>query len=140
DGTKDVVDTTKKMADETEKAFKGALEIKSPSGVFEKDGGHITEGVTLGINNGTPKVVETMNKLVKAMLLPFANISAEFQKIGGYAADGMNIGLKDGEAKVMATARGLANNVAVTMRNALDTHSPSKVTTKIGKDTGDGLA
>ncbi|AMQ06727.1 tape measure protein [Sporosarcina psychrophila] len=140
EGTKDVVEASKKMATETEKAFKGAMEIKSPSGVFKRDGIHITEGVALGINDGTPKVVETMNKLAKAMLLPFANISAEFQKIGGFAADGLNIGLNNGASKVMATARNLANNVAAEMRNALDTHSPSKVTTEIGKDTGDGLA
>jgi len=140
DGTKGVVDATKKMATETEKAFKGAMDINSPSGVFKKDGVHITEGVSLGIDTGTPKVVATMNKLVKSMLLPFANISAEFQKVGGFAADGLNVGLNNGSAKVMATARGLANNVAATMRNALDTHSPSKVTTEIGKDTGDGLA
>ena len=140
EGTKGVVDATKKMADETEKAFKGAMEIKSPSGVFKRDGVHITEGVALGINDGTPKVVVTMNKLVKAMLLPFANISAEFQKIGGFAADGMNVGLNNGAPKVMATARNLANNVAVEMRKALDINSPAGATIAIGEFTGQGLA
>ncbi|KAA0941622.1 tape measure protein [Sporosarcina sp. ANT_H38] len=140
DGTKDVAEASKKMATETEKAFKGAMEIKSPSGVFKRDGVHITEGVVLGINDGTPKVVLTVNKLVKAMLLPFANISADFQKIGGFAADGLNVGLNNGSSKVMATARGLANSVASEMRRALDINSPAGETIAIGEFTGQGLA
>lgn len=140
DGTKDVAKATEDMAKQAEEAAKKKLEINSPSKVFADIGEGVPEGVVVGVDKGTPKVVETMNKLVKAMLLPFANISAEFQKIGGFAADGLNIGLNNGASKVMATARNLANNVAAEMRSALDTHSPSKVTTKIGKDTGDGLA
>ncbi|WP_438310794.1 tape measure protein [Sporosarcina sp. FA9] len=140
EGTKEVTDATRKMAEDAEQAFRDSLLIKSPSGVFKKDGVHITEGVSKGVEEGIPKVVATMKKLHTAMIEPFANIAEEFQKIGGFAGDGLTLGLKNSESKVMATARNLANNVAATMRSALDTHSPSKVTTEIGVDTGTGLA
>ena len=140
DGTKDVAKATEDMAKQAEEAAKKKLEINSPSKVFADIGEGVPEGMVVGVAKGVPKVIESMNKLFKAMLLPFANISAEFQKIGGFAADGMNIGLNNGAPKVMATARNLANNVAVEMRKALDINSPAGATIAIGEFTGQGLA
>ncbi|WP_342505862.1 tape measure protein [Sporosarcina sp. FSL K6-2383] len=138
-GTKDVAEAAEKMAGETEKAFKGALDINSPSGVFEKFGINITEGADKGIKNGTPPIILTMQNLVKSMKDQFKDIYSDFVKIGNDTTAGLNQGLIAGQVKVMATARGLANNVAATMRKELDIHSPSRVTTKIGSQTGAGF-
>lgn len=138
-GTKDVAEASKKMADETEKAFRGALEIKSPSGVFKGFGDNITEGAKLGVTEGTPAVVKTMQELSTAMKKPFLNFSSEFSTIGTNTTNGLNQGLIAGQGKVLATARGIASSVATTMRKELDIHSPSRVTTKIGSQTGAGF-
>ncbi|MET3658388.1 tape measure protein [Sporosarcina psychrophila] len=137
---KDVEKSVTDMAKGTAEAAKKELKVNSPSKVFADIGEGVPEGMVVGVDKGAPKVIESMNKLFKAMLLPFANISAEFQKIGGFAAEGMNIGLNNGAPKVMATARNLANNVAVEMRKALDINSPAGATIAIGEFTGQGLA
>lgn len=138
-GSKDVAEATKAMAIGAEKEFTEAMQINSPSKVFEGHGGNITDGTKLGIENGTPAVIQTTKELAKSMIEQFKGIKEDFIKIGQDVAAGVDQGIKAGSDKVMATARNLANNIAIVMRKELDIHSPSKETTKIGKQTGEGV-
>lgn len=92
------------------------------------------------LNDGADSHVRVMEALSRDLLTPFDNTPSQFESIGRDAMSGFNRGLSAGEAQVMATARRIANSAAETMRRALDTHSPSKVTMEIGEDVGEGLA
>lgn len=89
---------------------------------------------------GTTPQIALMRSLASRLTSPFNSTPAQFRLIGINAMAGLSSGLNAGRARVMATARGIANSVASTMRRALDIHSPSRVTMKIGKYAGEGLA
>ncbi|WP_342512250.1 tape measure protein [Sporosarcina sp. FSL K6-1522] len=91
------------------------------------------------LKEGASPQVKVMTTLAKDLLTPFKNTPTQFQTIGKDAMAGLNRGLTSGEAQVMATARRIANSAANEMRKALDIHSPSRVTTKIGEQTGEGV-
>lgn len=138
-GAPDTVDAAVKMADDTMKETKSALGTNSPSKEFTTIGESVPEGMTLGINNGTPKAIEAAKKLATELLKPFDKTPADFRDIANNAMLGFNEGLNNRRGQVLATARSIANQVAQTMRKALDIHSPSRVTRKIGNETGEGL-
>lgn len=89
---------------------------------------------------GADSNVQVMRTLAINLISPFNNTPSQFETIGRDSMAGLNSGLMAGQAQVMATARSIANSVANTMRNALDIHSPSRVTEKIGEYTAQGLA
>lgn len=91
------------------------------------------------LKSGTAPQVQVMKTLAKDLLSPFDNTPKHFETIGKEAMAGFNSGLNAGKAQVLATATSIANQAAQTMRKALDIHSPSRVTRKIGNETGEGL-
>ncbi len=60
--------------------------------------------------------------------------------VGRSAMSGLNAGLNAGSGAVLATANRIANQVAATMRKALDINSPSKVMAEVGRWIPEGLA
>ncbi|MTD30156.1 tape measure protein [Planomicrobium sp. YIM 101495] len=67
EGIKDATNSSKKMADETTKAAKAALDSHSPSRVFKAIGGDVTDGLALGINDGTAKVIQAIQKMFQSV-------------------------------------------------------------------------
>ncbi|MEX3715762.1 tape measure protein [Cytobacillus horneckiae] len=68
EGTDKAKTASKNMADETTNAAKNALEINSPSKVFQRLGSGITEGLVLGINQGSNSVMQSVQKMFKSIL------------------------------------------------------------------------
>ncbi|WP_203334362.1 tape measure protein [Planococcus beigongshangi] len=66
-GIKDATNASIKMADDTTKAAKAALDSHSPSRVFKGIGGDVTDGLALGINGGTAKVLQAIQKMFSAV-------------------------------------------------------------------------
>lgn len=66
-GSPKAENASKSMADDTTKAAKSALGVRSPSTVFREIGTNITEGLVLGINSGTSKVTQAIQKMFKAV-------------------------------------------------------------------------
>ena len=60
--------------------------------------------------------------------------------IGTNMAAGMARGIAAGAGSVMGAAKSLAEKASATIKGALDIHSPSRVTHKLGKHTGQGFA
>lgn len=140
-GTPQSEDAAREMAQATENAAREASETRSPSRVFERIGGDLTAGMTLGINNGTAKVVSTAKKLSVSIIRQYNGMRGQFQGIGSNAMAGLNAGLNAGSGRVMATARRIANNAAATMKRALRIHSPSRVfRDDIGKMLPEGIS
>lgn len=139
EGIPDIEEAGKNMAKAAEDATRKESETNSPSRVFERIGIDQADGLALGITNGTPEVIAAAKKLATETLKQFNDLPAEFRGIGNDSMAGFNNGLVSRSGEVLATARNIANNVARTMKSALRIHSPSKVTTQIGEDTGEGL-
>lgn len=139
DGTPEAIRAVGEMAEKSIDEAKKTLDVNSPSKEFTAIGESVPEGMTLGISNGTSQAVESAKKLATDILKPFDGTPAAFEQIGKEAMTGFNKGLNANSGAVLATANSIALNVASTMRNALDIHSPSRVTNKIGKQTGEGF-
>ncbi|MCR6116632.1 tape measure protein [Salipaludibacillus agaradhaerens] len=77
-GSKNAENSSKQMADDTTDAAKKALGVNSPSRVFMDIGTNVTEGLVLGINNGTSKVIQAVQKMFDFVL---KSSDQSFQKI-----------------------------------------------------------
>lgn len=150
-GAKDVLDAVKKMLksveDDSRKMFDDLLKgydksvkdieisLKKLSVVTQTSMNNMLTRLRSGANSQT----NAMKLLSKGLVSPFNNTQSQLAKIGRDAMSGLNIGLNSRRGAVLATARSIANSVASTMRRALDTHSPSRVTMGIGEDAGQGV-
>lgn len=70
----------------------------------------------------------------------FLGLPSDLRSIGYNASIGLANGINSGASAAISAANRLANSIAATMRNALEVHSPSRVTTEIGEYTGIGAA
>lgn len=71
----------------------------------------------------------------------FNELPGQMQNVGANAMLGLQRGLNGSAGRVMSTARAIANNVAATMRQALQINSPSKVMDKeVGRWIPEGVA
>ena len=83
--------------------------------------------------------------LHKPVKMTAPDLSAAQAAAGKARADGANIsaglasGIEAGKGAVVAAAADVANAAAAAMAHAVQTHSPSKKTQKIGKDTAQGF-
>ncbi|MGL5718022.1 MAG: phage tail tape measure protein [Paraclostridium sp.] len=74
-----------------------------------------------------------------AITSAFRSCASQMYSIGVQMGAGLRNGLASQSASIIATANSIANNVAKTMRQALDIHSPSRVTAEIGSYAIQGL-
>jgi|GEM_PF-2434874 len=95
------------------------------------------------MNKALSSGMRTANSIVREGVRVLNNTMStlrdSFHFAGLNAMRGLNQGLLNGRAQVMNTARNIANDVAKTMRQALDINSPSRVMMEIGKFAGEGL-
>lgn len=64
----------------------------------------------------------------------------DLKSVGSDIIQGLIGGIMGKAGELYAKAKEIANKIETTIRNALDTHSPSRVTHAIGADVGEGLA
>ena len=140
EGTPGVEKATGDMAKAGIESAKDELEISSPSRVFVGMGDGITEGLAVGIDSGTNKVIDTMESLLAKMIASFDSIEDDFETIGENAMAGLDAGLEGRRSLVMTTAKNIANEIVRTMEAALDIASPAGATMIIGEQIGEGLA
>ena len=69
-----------------------------------------------------------------------SGLPSDLRSIGYNASIGLANGINSGASAAISAANRLANSIESTMRSALQVHSPSRVTTKIGEYTGIGAA
>lgn len=93
------------------------------------------------LRSGGNAQLNTMRSLARSMPTPFNSLPGQMRSIGLNAMSGLNSGLNAGSGHVMSTARGIANRVASTMRQALKIHSPSRLMRDdVGKWIPEGIA
>jgi len=115
------------LAEDLGLCFETVLGINSPSRVFMGYGENIVEGLCKGIENLQDRPTRSLERLSTAMERVYTRSERTFQNIGHDIMRGLNQGLLNGENSVMNTANRIANNIARTMRQALDINSPSRV-------------
>lgn len=106
----------------------------------------IKETFENAFKNLTQSVENSMNDTLNRIRDVCSNINQEFNRLSsdlhnaGYNAGiGFYNGLSSTQGSIYSLASYIANNVANTIRSALDIHSPSRVTKSLGAFTGEGF-
>lgn len=87
------------------------------------------------MSNVVQSIQSAMNKAVSAM----NNASGQARTAGYNMGVGFYNGLSSMSGSIISLAQSIADRAAAVMRAALQIHSPSRVTTKIGEFFGEGL-
>lgn len=96
----------------------------------------INSAVTSGMSQVVSAVQNAMQQAVSAM----NSAAGQAQAAGANMGAGFLAGLNSMAGAIIGRAQSIANAAAAAMRSALRIHSPSRVTTKIGSYTGEGMA
>ena len=106
----------------------------------------VTEHGTSGMNRFTKAVDSGMNQSrekvargISGMVSLVSAMQPQFYSSGYHASMGLANGINAGAGAAIAAANRVANQVSATMRSALQVHSPSRVTKKIGGYTTEGF-
>ena len=100
------------MANDTVKATKGALDIHSPSRVYEGIGENIDQGLIKGIGNHRQQVISTINALCTTILTNSrTQLSlAAWEEIGRRIPTGITSGINKGNTSVVNAVQRIAQN------------------------------
>lgn len=96
----------------------------------------VRQAVDSGMNQSNASVVRGG----AAMTASLRSLRSSFYNSGYYASAGLAQGINAGAGAAISAAQRLADRVASAMREALQVHSPSKVTMQIGEYAGIGVA
>ncbi|SDB96279.1 tape measure protein [Shouchella lonarensis] len=131
------MDKTRRKVETSLKAMVSTFkqQVTMMSTVVKQGMMRVTQAVTLGML----KSLATLRKYLRLMVSAARSIRAQMMSAGVYAMSGFQAGLNARAGGVYATARRIANNVASTMRRALQVRSPSRVMMGIGEFVGEGL-
>lgn len=127
-------------ANKLDESYRHALGIHSPSRVMIENGAYVIAGLTKGIEENENLAVDAMRKVSLGIIDSLNSFPIVMEEIGNNAMIGFNNGLQSEGNNAIVTANNIANQVAETMRKALEIHSPSRVMEKIGGYVGEGLA
>jgi len=141
DLTPELLKEATKMAENMGISVKELLGINSPSRVFKGYGNNIIQGLVQGLHELRSEPTDRLQTLARNMQRIYNSSQRDYATIGRDIVSGLNEGLLNREGTVMATAQRIANNIARTMRQALDINSPSRVMREqIGRHIPSGVA
>lgn len=95
---------------------------------------------TREIDSGMGRAKNSASQGRNGIRSSLSGLPSDLRNIGYNASIGLANGINSGASAAISAANRLANTIATTMRNALEVHSPSRVTTEIGEYTGIGAA
>jgi len=136
----DAIREARGMMDGVNDAAADAIGYNSPARVYVEYGESIVQGLYNGIEALQSRPVDAIESVASSMERVYNRSERGYQTIGRDIIRGLNQGLLNGENSVMNTANRIANNIARTMRNALDINSPSRVMREqIGRFIPEGI-
>lgn len=97
-------------------------------------------GVVNAISVGLTNAVSIIRSMVGNISGAFKTLTGQLMQAGRDAVQGFINGVRAKMGEALASARQMAQQVASTVKSALDIHSPSRVMKKLGKHTADGFA
>lgn len=113
--------------------------INSPSTVFKEIGMYCVFGFNEGIEENKDSSLWAIENLSENIFSKFSEIGTRFAQIGIDAMNGLYDGLSSVEGDLYHKSKEIADNIANTIRSALDINSPSKVMFKLGDYTMQGF-
>lgn len=118
-----------------------ALEEHSPSKAMKRLGEYAVEGYNIGIGSSESKRSTTniISSYVGNILGEFSKVIDPLKRIGVDAMKGLNSGLESMEDSIYVKAGNIAGNVAKTVMDSLEIHSPSRVMFRLGDYTMQGF-
>lgn len=140
DNADKVADQAESMANDTVKATEEALDIHSPSKVYQRIGENIDQGLIQGIGNRRQQVINTLNILCSTIIANGRSqiSTSTWEDIGRRIPEGMTQGINNGSSSVVSAVERLARNAVEAARRELDIHSPSKKFEYMGEMSGEG--
>ena len=141
DLTPKLLEEATEMADNLGITVKELLGINSPSKVFKGYGENIVQGLVQGLIAFQDRPINRLQSISRNMERVYHHSNRDYTAVGRDIMTGLNQGLLNGESATMSTARRIANNIAQTMRQALQINSPSRVMREqIGRFIPEGVA
>lgn len=111
----------------------------SPSKAFQESGKDSIDGYVLGLTENEKNITQTITKIANNLLSKFKELLTPMYDIGVNAMQGLYNGLASMEGTLYAKAQSIADNIAKTIKSALDIHSPSRVMAELGVYTMQGF-
>lgn len=141
-----LTDNLNKVADTDFKGFKLKSDtiFKQFSNTVKSSLDNTVKISNIGMNNMLNafkiklSVILSTTKSMMSSVVKATDIRGRMQYMGAMAGNGFMWGLESRRGAILWTAQSIANQVAYTMRRALDIHSPSRVLKKIGIQSGEG--
>ena len=114
--------------------------LTARASTFKMIGSKFSSQLSSGIKSGKSSVSSASNSLVSGASKKLRSHYDSFNSAGKYLAQGFANGIKSNSYLSAAAARTMGNNAAKILRKALNVHSPSRVTYKIGRFFDIGFA
>ena len=99
----------------------------------------IDTGIAAGIRSNSSVVTSAITSILTGQSAITGKATSEGNTVGNAIATGVAAGIRSSNAEVDGAAKQMANGVITSMKTSLQIHSPSKVTTLIGENTGQGF-
>lgn len=110
-----------------------ALQTHSPSRATAEIGGYFVQGFTDEVSNRVAPARAIVMAFGLNMATALRQTQPQMVSAAQYLCEGLIVGMQERTPAVLSTARSLANQVASTIQDALEIHSPSHLTIWMGE-------
>ena len=110
-----------------------ALQTHSPSRATAEIGGYFVQGFTDEVSNRVAPARAIVMAFGLNMATALRQTQPQMVSASQYLCEGLIVGMQERTPAVLSTARSLANQVASTIQDALEIHSPSHLTIWMGE-------
>lgn len=115
------------------------MNFGSPSKTAIQYGLDTVLGFNQGITENTQKTINAISVYMEKINEAFSPVFETFEKIGKMILQGLKSGMSQMEGSLYDKANSIADNIANTIKTALDIHSPSRVMFELGDYTMQGF-
>ena len=113
--------------------------VKSSRSEFNKVGSDLTIALINGLKKDSSKAENIFNSTISKSLTKVRGYHDNFYNAGSYLVEGFTNGITDNTWKAEAKAAAMASSALGAAKEALDEHSPSKESYKVGGFFGQGF-
>lgn len=135
DNTSEGTEAAKTFIDKVMEKIAETQDSHSPSKVTESLGKDAVDGYILGFSKNQNTTLSAISAFVQKSLDKFRELVTPIHDIGVNVMQGLYDGLSSMENTLYEKVQSIADNIADTVKTALDIHSPSRVMAELGEYT-----
>lgn len=117
----------------------GSNSINNGTSAFESAGNNLMNALKNALNNGRQAAVDIVKNIASDLSSAISTDNTGFYNAGLNMMQGLQNGINDGRSGVISSAIKVASDALQETKKALDEHSPSKATFKMGRYYDEGL-